>query len=386
MKKTVAVFFGGVSPEHDISIITAISAVIKSLEATGKYAVVPVYISKDGAWYSDSRLKKVVIFQQGFDKLRAKLKPVQVIFDNGLVLKKQGLSTKPVRIDIGFPAMHGAMGEDGSLMGVLRMAGIPFVGCDMPASVIAMDKVLAKQIAETNDIPVAKYEYCYSDTFNEKPTEIIDELVKSLKFPLFVKPAHLGSSIGITRATTKDELQNALEVAAYYDDKIIIEEAVQNLIEVTLPIMGNKDMREALLERPLVAEEGVFDFDTKYLNGGGKKSGAKQQESGAQGYSELPAKLPKNIYDEAVRVGKQVYKAAECRGTARIDMLIDSKKKVVYFNEINPLPGSLYAHNWRKAGVSGVQLVEKLIELAEQDHAEQAKRTTTFSTNFLKQF
>lgn len=386
MKKTVAVFFGGVSPEHDISIITAISAIIKPLEAAGKYTVVPVYISKDGAWYSDPLLKKVATFQKGFDALRSKLKPLQLVLDGGLVLKQQGLRAKSVRIDIAFPAMHGAMGEDGSLMGLLRLASVPFVGCDMPAGVIAMDKVLAKQIAEKNDIPVAKYEYCYSDTFNENPVDVISGLMQSLAFPLFVKPAHLGSSIGITRATTRDELQNALEVAAYYDDKIIVEEAVPNLIEVTLPIMGNKHMQEALLERPLVAEEGVFDFDTKYLNGGKKGGGKKQTTSGSQGYSELPAKLPKDVYQEAIHIGKQVYKSAECRGTARIDMLIDSKKKIVYFNEINPLPGSLYAHNWRKAGVSGVQLVERLIELAIEDHAEQTKRTTTFSTNFLKQF
>jgi D-alanine-D-alanine ligase len=385
MVKTVAVIFGGVSPEHDISIITAISSVIRPLEMTGKYNVLPIYISKKGNWYSDQSFKKIATFQTDLKTLTDRLKPIQLIFDNGLLVKLQGLRTKAIRIDVAFPAMHGAMGEDGSLMGLLRMAGIPFVGCDMSASAIAMDKVLAKQAAEVNNILIPKYEYFFADKFKTNPQEIIDEIMKKLSFPLFVKPAHLGSSIGITRTETKTELENAIEVAAFYDNKIIIEEAVPNLIEVTLPIIGNQEITTGLLERPMVDQSDVFDFDTKYLKGG-KKGSRKKYTTGSQGYSELPVKLPKGLYEKAVIVAKQVYRSIECQGIARVDMLIDSKKELVYFNEINPMPGSLYAHNWREAGVSGVQLVEKLIQDAIDSRTEQSKYSSTFSTDFLKRF
>lgn len=382
MKKTIAVFFGGVSPEHDISIVTAIASVIKPLELIGDYTVIPIYITKKGVWYSDPALKDIATFQSGkIAELCDKLKPVTVAFDGGLSIVTGGLRSKKTSIDIAFPAMHGGNGEDGSLMGLLRMANIPFVGCDMPASVIAMDKLLAKQVAEANDIPVAKYEYLYGHTFAQKSEEILDGLEASLAYPLFVKPTHLGSSIGITRATDRSQLQEAIEVAAYYDDKIIVEEAVPNLIEVTVPIIGNNETTVALVERPLAKEE-FFDFDSKYMSGG-KKGGSKQ---GAQGYSELPAELPGTLYDDAVNTALAVYRAVECEGMARIDLLIDSKASVVFFNEINPLPGSLYAHNWRAAGMSNVDLVKKLIGFANERHEKQQKLQKTFSTNYLKQF
>lgn len=377
MKKTIAVFFGGQSTEHDISIITALSSVIKPLELTKKYTVVPVYITKAGKWVSDEKLKNVELFRTGkIDELVSKSKAAQVSFDGGFTLNKK-------RIDVAFPAMHGSYGEDGSLMGVLRMANIPFVGADMDSSVIAMDKVLAKQVAVANDIPVSKFTFFTRDEIVSDIPGTAKRAQKELKFPLFVKPAHLGSSIGITRATNATELENALEVAAYYDEKIIVEEAVNNLIEVTVPLMGNSEIEAALVEKPLTQSGEFFDFDTKYINGG-KKGGAKQ--SGAQGYSELPAVLPGDLYDRSVATAKAVYKAIGASGMSRVDLLIDSKTNKVYFNEVNPLPGDLYRHNWRAAGVSSVELVEKLVSYAEQRFAERQTLATTFDSNFLQQF
>jgi D-alanine-D-alanine ligase len=378
MKKTVAVFFGGRSTEHDISIITAISSVIKPLELTKKYTVVPVYITKSGKWISSNKLKDIALYRtKKIDDFASKAKAVQVTFDGGLALDKQ-------RIDIAFPSMHGPYGEDGSLMGLLRMAGIPFVGSDMDASVIAMDKVLTKQVIQANDIPTSKFYAFSKQAFNDNRATVLQHIIDHLQYPLFVKPAHLGSSIGITKVNNDDELMNAIEVAVYYDTKIIVEEAVKNLIEVTVPIIGNDVLTPALVERPLSPEDGVFDFDTKYINGGGKKGGAKQ--TGAQGYSELPAKLPDDLYDASIAVAEASYRAIGAGGIARIDLLIDSKSGIVYLNEINPLPGSLYAHNWRASGVSSIDLVNKLIEFAEQRFAEQQKQETTFSSSFLQQF
>lgn len=385
MKKTVAVFFGGVSPEHDISIITALSAVIKPLELAGNYTVVPVYITKSGTWYSNDSFKNVATFQSGnIQEVCEKLKPVNLTFDGGLTITKPGLRPTKIKVDVAFPAMHGGNGEDGSLMGLFRMANVPFVGSDMEASVIAMDKVLAKQVVEAASIPVTKYECINRHSSLKDPKKALDSIEERLNYPMFVKPTHLGSSIGIGRVTNRSELDNAVEVAAYYDDKILIEEEVENLVEVTLPIMGNEVSEVALLERPLVGDDAVFDFETKYMNGGKKNGGAKQ--TGAQGYSELPAKLDKDLYDKAVETARAVYSAAGCQGMSRVDLLIDSKTRVVYFNEINPLPGSLYAHNWRKSGVSSIELVERLIVLAEERFAKQQKLATTFSSDFLRQF
>lgn len=385
MKKTIAVFFGGQSTEHDISIITALSSVIKPLELTKQFTVVPVYIAKDGTWFSDDKLKNINTFRgKAIDEFCAKAKPLTVVFDGGMTLRRAGLKNKDIQIDIAFPAMHGPYGEDGSLMGLLRMANIPFVGSGMSASVIAMDKVLAKQVAQANDIPTSKFVFFSKTDFEVVRDAIVEKVTNNLVFPLFVKPAHLGSSIGITKVDTPDELVNAVEVAAYYDDKIIVEEAVQNLTEVTVPIMGNDQLQFALVERPLSGGDDFFDFETKYMNGGKKTGGAKQ--TGAQGYSELPAKLPGNLYEKALRVAEKTYRAVGCEGIARVDLLIDTKSGTVYFNEINPMPGSLYAHNWRLAGVSSIELVSRLVELAEERFAKTSKVETTFSSNFLSQF
>ncbi len=387
--KTIAVIFGGRSTEHDVSIITALASIVRPLELAGEYKVVPIYIARDGAWYSDPKLTNISVYSSGtINSVIRSLKPVSVKFDGALTIHKASSIAgrkQFVHIDIAFPAMHGTYGEDGSLMGMLEMAGVPYVGCGVAASAVAMDKVLAKQIAVANSIPTSKFLNFLRPEFVKDPDAVLKDITNHLKYPLFVKPAHLGSSIGISRVINDTELMNGLEVAAHYDHSIIVEEAVANLIEVTLPIMGNDEPLPALLERPLAGSEDFFDFDTKYM-GGGKKSGQKNGSKGAQGYSQIPAELSKDLYAKAEHIGLRVYKALGCTGTARVDMLIDSKTGEVYFNEVNPLPGSLYAHNWRAAGISGVDLVRQLVGYAEERYVQQQQLATSFSTNFLKQF
>ena len=389
--KTIAVVFGGRSTEHDVSIVTALASIIKPLELTKKYKVEAVYIAKNGAWYWDEKLKDINLFSSGqIQDFLHKTQPISVQFDGGMTMvKSSGIAGRKThrKIDIVFPAMHGTYGEDGSLMGLLRMANVPFVGCDMDASALAMDKVLAKQVAVSSGLAVAKYEYLYRDTFARKSADILRKIEQKLSYPMFVKPAHLGSSIGISRATNTTDLQNAIEVACHYDSKVIVEEEIPNLIEVTLPILGNDQLKPALLEKPLTKPEDFFDFETKYMQSGkgGKKGGGKGIK-GAQGYSELPAKLDSDLYKKAEQTGLAIYRALGCAGTARVDMLIDSKANVVYFNEVNPLPGGLYEHNWRAAGVSSIELVQTLVRLAEERFAQQQQQNTVFSTNYLQQF
>lgn len=388
--KTVAVIFGSRSTEHDVSIVTAISSIIKPLELSGEYQVEAVYIAKNGSWYWDQRLKDISLYQSGeLEDFLRKASKVHLLFDNGLTLVKssQFAGRKAYKkIDIVFPATHGTHGEDGDLMGLLEMANIPYVGCGVAASAVAMDKVLAKLIAEANQIPTPKMQFIDTYDLERNPESFNKAINDQLQYPLFVKPSHLGSSIGITKVDTPKDLDNALEIAAHYDTKVLVEEGVHNLIEVTVPVMGNESPIPALVERPLSKNDGVFDFDTKYMNQGkgGKKMGGGKQAS--QGYSQLPADLPKELYKKAEDTALAVYRAIGCEGTARVDLLIDEKTGVVYFNEVNPLPGSLYAHNWRAAGVSNVELVNKLIRYAEERFVAQARTVKTFQTNFLKQF
>jgi D-alanine-D-alanine ligase len=382
-KIVVAVIFGSRSTEHDVSIITALSSIIKPLELTNKYQVIPIYISKDGVWYSDPRLRDVSLFTSGkIDSLMTKLKPLVLQFSDGLNIIKPGLKPKSIKIDVVFPATHGTHGEDGELMGLLEMANVPYVGCDMPSSVLAMDKALAKIITTYHGILTSDFEWFYAQDFKDRPQAILKQLAR-LNYPLFVKPVHLGSSIAVSRVKDSMELKNAIEVAAHYDNKIIVEQAVNNLIEVTVPIIGNDKLTPALVEQPLLKGEDFFDFDTKYMGGGGKKGkGAK----GTQGYSKLPAEIPQDLYQKSEQTALAVYRCLGCSGIARVDLLIDTKTKKVYFNEVNPLPGGLYAHNWRQAGKSSVQIVSQLIELAEDKFQQKQKLATSFKTNYLKQY
>lgn len=388
--KTIAVIFGGRSAEHDVSIVTALASIIKPLELTRQYRVEAIYIAKDGAWYWDDKLKDIKLFTSGgIENFISKSAPVSVQFDGGMTLFRSGVGLgarkHQLKVDVVFPAMHGTYGEDGALMGLLDMAGVAYVGCGVAAAAIAMDKVLAKQVAAACNIPVTKFLAFSKADLTNQLTESVDLITKTLTFPIFVKPAHLGSSIGISRVTTATELRNGLEVAVHYDTSVIVEEAVNNLIEVTLPIMGNALPLPALLEQPNTKPEDFFDFQTKYLQGG-KKGKGQASAKGAQGYSQIPADLPESMYTKAETVGLDVYKALGCSGLARVDLLIDIMTSEVYFNEVNPLPGGLYAHNWAKAGISGVNLVQQLIAYAEARHAERQALTTTFSTNYLQQF
>jgi D-alanine-D-alanine ligase len=382
--KTIAVIFGGRSAEHDVSVVTALASIIKPLELTKQYKVEAIYIAKNGSWYWDDKLKNISLYSSGkIQEFVQKSQAISVKFDGSMsLLKTNGITgrKKVTKVDIVFPAMHGTYGEDGSLMGLLRMANVPFVGCGLEASVMSMDKVLTKQIAAAHGIVTPKMEFALKSDHILNPQSFFKLIESSLAYPLFVKPAHLGSSIGITQVKKRKELENAVEVAFHYGQKVLVEEAVHNLIEVTLPIMGNETLRPALLERALTKPEDFFDFETKYI---GKGKGRKK---GGEGYSELPAKLDKELYSKAEQTALKVYQVLGCEGISRVDLLIDSKSKTVYLNEVNPMPGDLYAHNWRAAGVSNIELVQALVDLAEQRWQREQQQNTVFSTNYLQQF
>jgi D-alanine-D-alanine ligase len=364
-----------------------LAGVIGPLKLSEKYNPLPVYIAKDGSWYCEPDLADIHFYTSGdVEKKLAKFKRIQLLFDDGLVLIKPGLKAEKIKVDVAFPATHGTYGEDGSLMGVFRMADVPFAGSDLIESGIAMDKLASRYIAVGAGIPVPPFVGFLAHEFEQDRAGIMAQ-IKKLRFPLFVKPTHLGSSIAVARVTNQQELENAVEVALHYDSAAIVEEAVQNLVEVTVPIMGNDDYRLGLVEEYLYKDDEFFDFSTKYLVGGkgGKKMGAKSGQGGGK-YSRMPADLSKALYTRCEELTKQVFATIGGSGYARVDLLVDTKAKKVYFNEVNPLPGSLQNHNWKEAGVSPVQLAEDLIEFGLERFERQKGKTYTFDSNFLKQF
>ncbi|OWK27318.1 MAG: hypothetical protein US76_03705 [Parcubacteria group bacterium GW2011_GWA2_38_13b] len=377
-KKTIAVIFGGRSVEHDISIITAHTPIIQSLTASGQFDIWPIYIAKNGSWYSDKIMNDLEFFKRNdFENYLSEQKKIRLLFDDGLKIIWPGFRQKTIAIDIVFPAMHGTFGEDGSLMGLLRMANAPFVGCDIFASAVAMDKTLTKQVLAAENIPIVPFVWFTKYEWEKNKNGLIQK-IKKLKWPLFIKPAHLGSSIAITKIKQESELENAIEVAFHYDDKILAEESVENLIEATLPIIGNDELQLGGIERPL-NKTGFFDFNDKYLSGNKKSGGVNNQ------YSEIPANISADLKQQVENLGKQTYRLLGCSGIARVDFLIDGISQKVYVNEVNTLPGSLYCHNWRKMGISGVELVTKLVALAEERFQKQKNITYTFRSDILNQ-
>jgi D-alanine-D-alanine ligase len=377
MKKTIAVIFGGRSTEHDVSIITAHKPIIESLLVMGQFDVWPIYIAKDGSWYSDQVMNNLSYFKEyDFQARLKKQRKVRILFDNGLKIVWPGIRQKTLQIDIAFPAMHGTYGEDGSLMGLLRMADIPFIGCDLSASAVAMDKVLTKQVLASEGIPIVPYVWFTKNDW-ERNKDTWKEKISKLRWPVFVKPVHLGSSIAITKVRDNSKLENAIEVALHYDKKILVEESVENLIEVTLPIIGNDKLELAGIERALNKTE-FFDFSEKYLSDNKKGGGVNSQ------YSEIPAKIDSGLTTQVKNLGEKTYRILDCTGIARVDFLIENIDKKVYVNEVNTLPGSLYHHNWKKVGVSGVELVNKLVTLAENRFELEKNTTYTFDSEILK--
>lgn len=378
--KTVAVVFGGRSVEHDISIITG-QFIIAALQAADQFEVVPIYIARDDRWYSDSNLGKIEAFKDpDFDQKLAKLKPVTLSFDKGLSLQTPGLRSKEIKVDVVFPATHGTYGEDGSLMGLLRLANVPFVGCDLEASVIAMDKVLTKQVTQAAGLMTVSYTWFTAEDWAKSEKRVRGE-IETLKMPVFVKPAHLGSTIGISRVDKPEQLDQAVEVALHYDNKVIVEQGVIDLLEVNCAVLGNDKVQTSELEQP-VAKQGLLSFEDKYMSGSKSGGGA---YTGGTGGSVIPAPVEEEVKIKVKEMAVSAFKAIGGTGTSRLDFLIDNGTGDIYLNEINPLPGTLQQHLWKASGVSNVELVSRLVELAEQAHAERGRHSATFSSSVLNQ-
>ncbi|MFA6081535.1 MAG: D-alanine--D-alanine ligase family protein [Patescibacteria group bacterium] len=375
--KTIGVFFGSRSPEHDVSILTG-QLIISGLKKCG-YNVIPVYIDKKGKWYSDARLSSIKFFTQNQTNLDKKLEAFNIDFNKstGKIVKQSGFLKSNAVFDIAFPAFHGQNGEDGTFQGLCEILNVPYVGCDVASSALTMDKVLTKMIYKANNIPTVDFIYFNLNEWRIDKKNVIEK-IRPLNWPVIIKPARLGSSIGISKAKNQKELEFGIEVALHYDEKVIVEKAVENLMDLTCCVIGNDDLTPSLLQES-VFESGFFSYEEKYLKGGGTQTGNATQSI------IIPARLDKKITKEIQDAAVSAYKIIGCSGIARIDFLYDKKSKKWFANEINTLPGTLYHHLWKKSGVPFEELLKKLIGYAEEKYQKKKQITYTFNSNILTQ-
>jgi D-alanine-D-alanine ligase len=370
--KKVMVVYGGVSPEHDVAIVTALQ-VMNALKESN-HTVMPVYISKRGNWYlgDESFLRP-----ESYKKTSVLLKNAKRVIlspdpDFGLLVKSwMGFVDSQVQPDVIFPVVHGRGGEDGTLQGLFEMSGVPYVGCGVTASGVKIDKYVAKKVAETCGIDVL------GSLLVLKGEKLSSTQLRSMKYPVIVKPMGLGSSIGLTRVEKEKDLEDALEVAFCYDTRVMIEEGLSDFAEVNISIMGNSPYVVSKTEQPSASGE-VLTFSDKY-------EGQQKQKGMAGAQRHIPAKQSNEIIKKIENSAKDFFRAIGGKGIARVDFMV-SKKGQVYFNEINTLPGSLAFFLWEANGVPFSELVTKLVELAIEEKESRKGLINTFESNILAGF
>ncbi len=376
----IGVFFGSRSPEHDISIITA-QLIISGLKGLN-YNVIPVYLTKRGEWLVDGDLGELGTFTKPGREIHSKdYEDYYLDLEESrgkLVFKKKGLSGRSLIVDLAFPAFHGAYGEDGTVQGMFEMFGIPYVGCDVVSSAITMDKIFTKQFYQASGVPTVDFIYFTRTECKKDRNKVMQTIEEHLKYPVVVKPARLGSSIGIAKAKTRKDLEFAMEVALHYGERFLAEACVENLMDLTIAVMGNEEPRASLIQESVFGDE-VFSYQDKYLKEGGAQLGK------AQSSIVIPARLPGNVSKEIQELALKIYRLFGCSGIARIDFLYDKTAQKYYANEVNTLPGTLYHHLWKASGIELPELLETLIGLALEKHEAAKKITSTFESEVLRQ-
>ncbi len=392
-RKRVGVFFGGVSPEHEVSIISAMQA-IAALDSS-KWQAIPVYIGKDGTWWMGPGLDDPQNFREGIehreDVSRARIVPssgAQLELTTGHHKRWFGRPATSVFIDIVLPVLHGGTGEDGSLQGMCETVGVPYAGSGPLAAALAMDKVAAKRWAASYDIPQVEFAAFRESDWAGQEEARLDSLEAVPGLPAIVKPARLGSSIGIGRAGTREELDTAIEEAFRYDDSIVIERAVQDLCELNCSVISSEGGPHAsVLEEPL-SGEALLSFQDKYLRGSGTggKGSAKRGDAGMASLDrKIPAPIGEQLTGQVRELAGKVFEAFGCSGLVRIDFLMDRKDHKVYFNEINTMPGSLAFYLWAPTGLSFEGLLDQILESGFARHRAALGRVRSYDVNLLSE-
>ncbi len=381
MKLRVAILFGGKSVEHEVSIISGLQA-YNNIDKD-KYDVFPVYISKKNEMYVGDLISNIDNFKD-IDKVIRESKKVILINDDGeckFITEHNSLFKKREEcpVDLVIPVVHGTNEEDGALQGYLKTVGATFAGSDVTASAVGMDKYIQKVLLRENDIPVLS-----AMKFNMGDYENIDKMIEkieeSIGYPIIVKPIDLGSSVGISVAKERSELVDSIDNAFLYAQNILCEHAILNLREVNCAVLGNEiDALASEIEEPMHTKD-ILSYEDKYGNG--------QKSEDSRGMASLkrqiPAKIDKDMYDDIKKLAIKSFKILGCNGVARLDFMIDVDTNKYYFNEINTIPGSLAFYLFEPLGIKYKDLLDRIINLAEERKRNENNITYSFDTNILK--
>ena len=381
MKTRIALLFGGRSVEHEVSVISGIQAYM-SIDRD-RYDVTPVYMTKESDFYVGEDIGDIKSYRD-IPALLKKSKRVILVRDNEGVYFTQYPAPKlgkayKLPVDLIFPVVHGTNVEDGALQGYFKTLGIPFVGCDVCASAIGMDKYIMKTVLKDNDVPVLD-----GTVYTLSDYEDMDSLVERIEgrygYPVIIKPVNLGSSVGISVAHDRPELIDSIDDAYRYASVILAEHAISNLREINCAVLGDENHAEASeCEEPMHTED-ILSYEDKYVSGakGGKSQGM------ASVTRKIPADISNELRERIRDTAVRAFKALRCNGVARIDFMIDNDNGELYFNEINTIPGSLAFYLWEPLGKPYKQLITDMIELALKRARQDSALTFTFDTNILQ--
>lgn len=381
MKIRVGVFFGGKSVEHEVSVISGLQA-YNSFNRD-KYEPIAIYITKDNELYTGDAIADIANYKNIPELLKHSTR-VFFMCEQGKIqliqypVKKFGNSVVGT-IDVAFPVVHGANVEDGSLQGFLRHYNIPFVGCDVMASAVSMDKYVMKTVLKDNDIPVLDCVTLNIKEFQADEETSIAKAEKRIAYPVIVKPVNLGSSVGIKVAKDKESFKEALEYAFSFGPKVLVERAIMNLREINCAVLGDYENAQASeCEEPISSDE-ILSYEDKYVGGG--KTGSEGMRTAKR---ELPANLTSEKREEIRELAVKTFKVLDCNGVSRIDFMIDKDTDKVYVNEINPIPGSLAFYLWEALGKPYSELLDDMIKLALKREREEKNLLTSFDSNILQ--
>lgn len=379
MKKlVVGLFFGGRSVEHEVSVVSALQA-YENIEKD-KYEVIPIYVSKAGEFFTNPKFLDIKNYKDIRSLLFSSTQIVLASKNGKGGFLKQGFLKKFEPIDVAFPLFHGSFGEDGAVQGVFEIYNIPYVGLDVSASAVCMDKIISKALFKELGFNVGKYFWFARRDWIESSKKILRQAQDALRFPMFVKPATGGSSIGTGKALDEDSLQFAIEVASAYSERIIIEESFgEEIIEVNCSGLGYRDVKASVCEQPIKSAE-LLTFSDKYMKGGkGKRAGGMETLS-----RKIPAPISAELTKKIQEATLKVFKALNGCGVVRIDYFVDSKLEKFWINEVNSPPGSLAFYLWEKSGLPYKELLNELIAQALEREEDRKKTTYVFESGLLE--
>ena len=382
-KIQLGVIFGSRSCEREVAIISAVQ--LMNHVNTEKYDIIPVYIDEQGRWYTGAPLRDVKTFQHFNPDMKGiDLVQLDLAAGSGALIANRpgkGLFGHPTqevvaRLEVCVIVMHGMHGEDGTLQGLLEMANLPYTSTGVAGSAIGMDKIMMKQFFKGADLPVLPGAWYQRSQWEREQSAILDDVEKKLGYPVFVKPANLGSSIGVSRADDREGLIDSLQLAFDYDRRVLVEKGLDKPIELNCSVLGyDDDVTASPIEMPVTGEQ-FLDFSEKYLASGGSKGMASLHRI-------LPAPIEDSLRDQIQELSKQIFRMMDCKGVVRIDYMFDRVTEKIFITEINTIPGSLAFYLWENAGVKYSELIDRMVRHAQRAHEDKNMHNYAFTSNIL---